>query len=106
MGQFLTALKILRPGACLVLKTYTFTKKLSVTTIAKISQVFESFKVVKPSASKILNSEVYLIGINLRNDCKHLVASLIDTLEILMPKLVQAQNLTFTESSSFVSIDY
>lgn len=81
---------MLRPGSCLVLKTYTFTKKLSITAISVVSQLFQSFKIVKPSSSKILNSEVYLIGQNLKNDT-NLLTKIIETFEGLMPLLVKAK---------------
>jgi len=89
-GQFLTALSMLRPGSCLILKTYTFTKKLSITAIAAVSKLFQSFKIVKPSSSKILNSEVYLIGQNMKND-KNLLDKIIKTFEGLLPLLVKAK---------------
>lgn len=66
LGQTLTGLRSLRAGGAFVVKTYTFFHPFSVSLIAVLAAVFDSFYVVKPLTSRAANSEVYLVGVGFR----------------------------------------
>jgi hypothetical protein len=63
-GQILSGLMVLRRGGSFCTKQYTFFRPLNISLIMLLSNLFESFQIVKPSTSRPANSEVYLIGLD------------------------------------------
>jgi len=64
LGQVLAGLGALRVGGSLLVKTYTFTSPFSISLVAQLAESFGELYVVKPKASRLPNSEVYLVGKN------------------------------------------
>jgi len=61
LGQVVTGLLVLRRGGALVVKTYTFLSRFSVSLISLCASLFRRVEIVKPRASRPANSEVYLV---------------------------------------------
>ncbi len=66
LGQVLVGLLSLRPGGCLVAKTYTFLRPYGVSVLAVLAALFDETYIDKPCASRGRNSETYLVGIGYR----------------------------------------
>ncbi len=62
-GQILLCLKVLQVGGICVIKHYTYLEEYTLKYLSKFSKLFKYFYLYKPVASKLLNSEVYLVGI-------------------------------------------
>ena len=63
-GQILTCLKILNTGGICVIKHFTYFEEYTLYYLSIFSKLFREFKLYKPKTSKMLNSEIYLIGID------------------------------------------
>ena len=63
-GQIYSGLLLLKKGGNLVTKQYTFFEHLNINIIGILTILFENVYIVKPIASKLPNSEIYIIGEN------------------------------------------
>lgn len=62
VGQVICAMRSLKSGGNMLIKTFTFFNVFSMTLIMELSQHFEEFYICKPMTSKADNSECYLVG--------------------------------------------
>jgi hypothetical protein len=65
VGQILLGLYTLRPGGHMVVRLYTFFEPLTQSVIAFCAGLFREVHIAKPLASKIINSECYLVALDL-----------------------------------------
>lgn len=63
-GQVLLCLKVLQEGGNCVIKHYTYFEDYTIKYLNEFSKLFGKFHFYKPSTSKALNSEIYLVGLN------------------------------------------
>ena len=61
-GQIYSGLMLLKNGGNLLTKQYTFFENLNINIIGILTILFEEVYITKPLASKIPNSEIYIIG--------------------------------------------
>ncbi|CBH15881.1 methyltransferase, putative [Trypanosoma brucei gambiense DAL972] len=62
-GQWLSAVKLLRPGGCFVLKLFDCFSPFTRAILFLTTHLYESVQVVKPRHSRVVNSERYLVCI-------------------------------------------
>jgi hypothetical protein len=67
-GQIIAGIAMLADGGNLVTKQYTFFHPSTISMIAILSNLFDKFYISKPETSKPDNSEIYLIGIGLKEN--------------------------------------
>lgn len=82
-GQILLCLKVLQERGCCIIKHYTYLEDYTLKYLSEFSKLFQKFYFYKPSTSKALNSEIYLVGINFRkrNELKETYQTLVSQLE-------------------------
>lgn len=71
-GHLLSSLMCLSPGGIMILKEFTFFESGSVSLLFLMSYCFEKILVVKPQTSRAANSEVYLFGMNYKDNLSEL----------------------------------
>jgi 23S rRNA U2552 (ribose-2'-O)-methylase RlmE/FtsJ len=62
-GACIAGLMTLKPGGIMILKMFTLFTNINMSLIAVLTTKFTEFHIVKPDASRELNSECYLVGI-------------------------------------------
>lgn len=62
LGQIISALLTIRKGGAFITKQYTIFETFSVSLIVVLASLFDDFRIIKPSTSRALNSETYLLG--------------------------------------------
>ena len=67
-GQWFTALKILKPGGCFVLKLFDTFSPFTRSLLWLSTKFWEKVHIVKPKHSRIVNSERYLVCLGLHAD--------------------------------------
>ena len=65
IGAALMGIESLRVGGSMVLKMYTFFEPETLNFLSSIIPLFEKFYIHKPAASRITNSEIYIVCTNL-----------------------------------------
>jgi hypothetical protein len=65
-GQMLSGLLSLKTGGTLLVKHYTLFEPQTINLILKTIDLFDGFYAIKPTTSRPVNSEVYLIGIGFK----------------------------------------
>jgi hypothetical protein len=67
LGQIVSGLFTLKPGGVLITKQFTFFEPFTISIIGILTNLFEEVQICKPLFSKAGNSEVYIIGLGLKN---------------------------------------
>lgn len=65
IGAALMGIESLKVGGSMILKMYTFFEPETLNFLSSIIPLFEKFYIHKPAASRITNSEIYIVCINL-----------------------------------------
>ena len=70
MGEMLAAITLMREGGTFILKMFSTSTPASWWTISTIAPLFATIRLCKPAASRVSNSEVYLVckNFNLHHD--------------------------------------
>ena len=64
LAEIICCLVSLKDGGNMIIKLYTFFEKSTIDVLIILSNLFNTFKIIKPMTSKPANSEIYIIGIN------------------------------------------
>jgi len=62
LGQIVCALKSLKKGGHMIVKTFMFFKPMTMSLLYLLTYVFKEFSICKPMTSRPGNSEIYLVG--------------------------------------------
>lgn len=79
-GQLLSGLMVLKPGANLLVKQFTFFQEVNICNIAIMTQFFDEVYISKPATSKPDNSEVYLVGKNFHISSHDIIPKMLSVL--------------------------
>jgi len=81
LGQIMSALLTIRKGGAFITKQYTTFEPVTITIIAAVASLFDSFKIIKPLTSRPANSEIYLLGEGFRGMSPKFEKVMLDKIE-------------------------
>ena len=104
-GQILAGLLTLSIGGHLVTKQFTYFTEFNKSLIILLSNLFDEFYITKPSSSRPLNSEIYLVGKGFKgisSDLKEYLLSKVTLINIDIPLILYNENVNLFESMSYI----